>query len=555
MKTIHGIRRALLPLALTTLCPLAGCQDAGTLDAAESEDIAEDIASEDTNESASEVESTWSSTWVWYNANDKLQYKTDAAGNRIPDFSYVGYRHGATPPGADKVPAKKTVSPSGGDDTAKIQAAVDAVGAMAKNNFGFRGAVVLNAGTYKTSDPIYVPYDGVVIRGAGAGTVIKSTRSGKDKAVFILGVKNAGDNQWKSDVDGSRSAITSSEVPIGSRSFKVADPGKFDVGDLVVVEHDPKPAWFTAVDDGGTGSDPGWSTLGGFEMLHIRTVTAIQSASKTITVDAPFYMRLRQEHADLAMYKYNSASTNYKVYEKVGIEDLKIDIQTNGGTDEDHTQSAVRFHGVIDGWARKVSAYHFSESGFYITRSTRISVLSCVADDPVSEIEGGKRYNFNAGTGAQQILIKGSTAGSGRHGFVSNGGVSASGIVVVGGTLKNNYTGSEGHRHWTTGMLFDSSKVESLAGGPTNGFCAFNRGDAGTSHGWGSANSVLWNIDAVEGTRNVVQKPPSAQNYAIGVDHATGMGLPAGVIEGLGKGDTLDPPSLYAAQRADRLAP
>lgn len=555
MKLIHAARRALLPLALTALYPLAGCHGADPSDPADTEDT----LSEDTSEDASEVESTWSSEWAYHDANDDLQYKTDAEGNRIPDFSYVGYRYGATPPGADKVPAKKTLSPSGGDDTAKIQAAIDAVGAMPKNQLGFRGAVVLQAGTYTTSSPVHLPHDGVVLRGAGPTTIIKSTRSGKDKAVFILGVKNAGDSDWKSEVANSRSAITSGDVPIGSRSFKVSDPGKFKVGDLVVVEHKPKAAWFAAIGDGGTASDPGWSGLDPFIARHIRTVTAIQSAGKTITVDAPFYMRMRQEHAHLAMFKYNPASTPNKVHQKIGIEDMKIDIQTSGGADESHTESAVRFHGVIDGWARKVSAYHFSESGFYVTRSTRISVLSCVADEPVSPIEGGKRYNFNSSDGAQQILFKDSIAGWGRHGFVSNGRMSASGLVVVGGTLRNNYTGSEGHRHWTTGMLFDASKVESLAtSADAHGFCAYNRGSWGTSHGWGSANSVLWNIEAVEGTHNVVQKPPTAQNYAIGVDGATGAGPyshPAGVIEGLGEGATLDPPSLYHAQLAARLDP
>jgi hypothetical protein len=66
-----------------------------------------------------------SSQWVYPDSNGRLVYKTFKAGDRIMDFSYAGYMGGGV--GIPTVPVKKTVLPSGGDDTAAIQNAIDEV--------------------------------------------------------------------------------------------------------------------------------------------------------------------------------------------------------------------------------------------------------------------------------------------------------------------------------------------------------------------------------------------------------------------------------------------
>ena len=144
-----------------------------------------------------------------------------------------------------------------------------------------------------------------------------------------------------------------------------------------------------------------------------------------------------------------------------------------------------------------------------------------------------------------------------RHGFIANGGPSASGITVINHNLIRNITGSEGHKLWTQGILFDNCKVTSVINPDSRTYTFFNRGDYGTSHGWGTVNSVVWNTDGSGGGEIVVQKPPTAQNYAIGCSGAvSGNGpfrAPAGFIEGTNEGNTLHPQSLYQAQLADRL--
>lgn len=499
----------------------------------------------------------WQSSKVFFNSSGKLQYAADKEGNRIPDFSYVGYNQGASLP---DVPVKLTISPASGDNTSSLQSAIDKVGAMPKDANGFRGTLLLKPGVYRTDNPVYVPFDGVVIRGSGSGsdpskdTILKSSRTGEDPSVITLGPKSS-NGDWQTKVSGSEVGITDAVVPMGQRWVTVANAGNFKVGDLVVVAHTPKSAWFSAIDNGGTHGDAGWSTSPDeFTIRYARFVTAI--SGNKITVDAPFYQTLKSIHGTLTLYKFDSSQSSNKIYRNVGIERLRVDIDTNGGTDESHTDSAIRFDGVVNGWARGVTMRYFKFAGVSISRSIGITVQDSFAGPPVSQITGGRRYNYNVSSGGQQVLFKSCIATDARHGFVSNGATTASGIVVLNSELRQNITGAEGHRRWTTGMLFDSSKVTSHASGSdSRGFAAYNRGNWGTSHGWGSVNSVLWNIDAVAGTQNIVQKPPTAQNWAIGVDGATGNGPfsePGGFIEGTGQGATLNPPSLYQAQLADR---
>ena len=500
---------------------------------------------------------TWQSSQAYYR-NGGLHYETDSEGNRIPDFSYVGYNYGAALP---EVSVVHTISPVNGDNTKHIQDAVDHVGSLSKNANGIRGALLLRPGTYATDDIVYVPFDGVVIRGSGRGTdpsndtIISSTRSGSDETVFLLGNKYS-DDRWTREVSGSKVSIADSKVPIGQRTLNVSSASGYKVGDMVVVQQVPKAAWFSAVDEGGTAGDTAWSDLGSdFTIRYLRFISAING--NLVKLDAPFYHRLNSNHGDLQIYKYNSSTTGSKLHYKVGIENMRIDIKTNGGTDENHTQNAVKFRGVIDGWAKGITALHFKKAGISFQRSSRMTAEDCFSGPPVSQITGSRRYNFDVSAGGQQILFKDCIATDARHGFVANGEMSSNGIVVHNGELRKNITGSEGHRHWTLGMLFDQSTLTSHANSGSRGYCAYNRGDWGTSHGWGSANSVLWNISSVSGTSNVVQKPPAAQNYAIGVDHATGAGpysQPAGLIEGTGEGSSLYPPSLYQAQLSERGA-
>src|SRR3954464_9520361 len=94
---------------------------------------------------------------VYPRADGRLVYAPDAQGDRIPDFSMVGYKTGNVPlpntPGGVSVPVRRTVNAgaAGVDMTSTIQGAIDAVEAMSLDANGFRGAVLLTAGNYPVS--------------------------------------------------------------------------------------------------------------------------------------------------------------------------------------------------------------------------------------------------------------------------------------------------------------------------------------------------------------------------------------------------------------------
>jgi len=89
----------------------------------------------------------------------------------------------------------------------------------------------------------------------------------------------------------------------------------------------------------------------------------------------------------------------------------------------------------------------------------------------------------------------------------------------------------------------------------------YNRGHYGSYHGWTNAHSVLWNsnVEREKGKpgKIVIQKPRTAQNYAIGsFGDISGDGPFPGLeghVEGTGR-FFLEPRSLYDAQREARKA-
>src|SRR5215218_8590032 len=104
------------------------------------------------------------SQWVYEGKDGKLAYKKTASGDKIMDFSHAGYMGGGV--ALPIVPVKVTVKPSGEkDDTKTIQAAIDEVAAMPLQN-GFRGTVLLSAGTFTCSGTLTIAASGVVLRGS-----------------------------------------------------------------------------------------------------------------------------------------------------------------------------------------------------------------------------------------------------------------------------------------------------------------------------------------------------------------------------------------------------
>ena len=495
---------------------------------------------------------SWTSAIVPVGDDDALTYVADADGNRIPDFSYAGYHRGEA--AVPDVPAALELGPVDGDDTQQIQDAIDEIGAMPRGPDGLRGAVVLAPGDYEIAGTLELRHSGVVLRGAGDGedpatnTILRAVGDAPHQRDVIV-VGSGKNTVWKPELPGTRTDIVSDLVQIGGRTLEVADPGAFAVGDHVVVVHPCTDAWLAAVDNGGTASDGPWKT-DSQPIVFKRQLVAVEGS--TLTIDAPVFNHLDRSLAQSYIY----ALDREDIVTEVGVEDLRVDIETKGGEDEDHAWSAIAMRGVEDGWVRRFTALHFGFAAVTVQTGTQLTISDSRAVEPVGIITGERMYNFDA-SGGQQVLFTGCHASGGRHHYVSNGTTWTSGVVFHRSTSTGTHASSEGHRRWSMGLLYDNivESAPSKDGMVVLGL--YNRGDYGTGHGWASAHSVAWNYDTGTGV-GAIQQPPTAQNYAIGGageftgDKPAPFAQPEGYIEGTGK-PGLVPESLYERQLAERL--
>jgi hypothetical protein len=102
----------------------------------------------------------------------RLVTAPDFKGNQIIDFSSAGYMGGAAP--IPNVPVRRTVSPlsnTNNDAWQVIQGAIDYVSALPLDSNGLRGTVYLEEGVFRISRPLTITASGVVLRGAGPGSV------------------------------------------------------------------------------------------------------------------------------------------------------------------------------------------------------------------------------------------------------------------------------------------------------------------------------------------------------------------------------------------------
>jgi hypothetical protein len=476
-----------------------------------------------------------SSALIQLSAQGRLQYVPDSRGNTVPDFSAVGYRNGEA--AIPTVPVAVTLVPATGDNRARIQAAIDQVSALPLNASGFRGAVLLTAGTYPVNGSLVVRASGVVLRGQGAGPTGTKLLATLRQQHTLLEFTGAG----RASVQGSSSkAITNSYLPIGARTCTVASGHTFAVGDLVVLRRAPNQAWISLLGmdtlhaQDSTCVD--W-TPSSYTIDFKRKVTAV--SGNTITLDAPVVDPIDQTYATGYLLKYTWTGK----IENVGIENLRLDSEYSSPTDEQHGWDGVDFTNAQNGWVRDVEVYHFGFAAVRVlTSSAFISVLNSKCFDAIALTQGERKYSFCVE--GQRNLVMDCFTRLGRHDFMTGARVAGpNAFVRCTATQQLNIAGP--HGRWATGTLYDNL----VGDGPLN---LENRRISGTGHGWAGAQNMLWNCTAATAT---VQSPPGHVNWSVGT-HAvvTGAGIfftGPGYVESTGT--FVAPQSLYDRQLCERL--
>lgn len=473
---------------------------------------------------------TGTSSWVQTGSNGKLQYTPDVKGNRIPDFSMVGYRFGEE--AIPTVPVVKTLNAVSGDNLSQIQTAIDEVAAMTPDANGFRGAILLKKGLYNISNTISITAGGIVLRGEGTGTTdtrLVATRAAQHTLINIQGTSTP------AELAGSLTKVTNAFVATGVQTFTVQSAASFAVGDDIIFRVEPKEAWITLLDM----AQYGWTTAA-YRMSYIRRITAIDG--NTVSIDAPVVDPVDANYKDAYIYKYS-----WDHIEKNGVENMRISSTFASDTDENHGWTAIAFNKARHGWVRDCDFYSFGYSAVYLQEwGVNISVLDCQNIDPVSLLEGGRRYSFNCN--GQLALFKNLYTRNGRHDFVT-GSTTSGPNAFVNCKADNMHADIGPHHRWATGLLLDN-----VTGNLD--INVQNRKASGSGHGWAGAQCVFWNCTS--GRKIIVQQPPQHLNWAIGCkgdvtdvgNYHTGN---PGTWESIG--NFVMPQSLYDKQLQDRLNP
>jgi hypothetical protein len=493
------------------------------------------------------------SEWVHYGADGKLVYKPlDDKGDRIMDFSHAGYRGGGV--AIPTVPVAVTIGPSGGDDTAAIQAALDMVARQPPVG-GIRGAVLLKAGNYRASGTLSISASGVVLRGSGAGaggTLIDLT----DKSHVFLTIHGGGART----TTGPKVTVTDDYVPSGARSFTVSDASAFKVGDAVVIGRPVTAAWIQLLGMDKLVRDGGQQTWLSTNYVHTweRTITAL--AGNQVTLDVPLSDSFDGKYVKPPGGSMQKYSFDGRISE-VGLEDFKITApkrtaaQASDPTPHGGSQFA-EITNTTDSWIRRVAGHNTVEGIHVESGSSRVTIEDTVIDhDPTDYFTASAPFDFNVN--AAQVLVQRSASHGGNKimMFTTHYGMGPNVLLDFDADGVDSHI--QPHMHWATGLLVDGAKANSPGTGNNAGIAFMNRGTGGSGHGWAIGWGVAWNCEA---PGLLIQQPPGSMNWAIGckgmpsaptaAPGLTGV-IPNGIFES--EDTPVAPRSLYLAQLCERL--
>jgi len=459
-----------------------------------------------------------------------IVYGQDLEGNQVPDFSYCGYEGGRRP--IPDIPVCLVVSPAEGDNTLRIQAALDYAASLPLKETGFRGAVLLRRGRYSVSGSLFLSASGVVLRGEGMGedgTVLVAT--GTDRRTLIR-IAGRNDRSWSSPAY----PILDARVPVGSTVLHIESSHELNVGDTIVITRLCTQEWLEQNKincfGGGLKGIFDWK-VGSREVRWERVVRAVREGE--IILDAPLTAVIDSCWGGGTVRRCRWPGRIHHV----GVENLRCrsEYDLSNLQDENHSWMTITIENAENVWLRRITSLHFAGSLAAVWETAKsVTVQDCLSIQPISERGGWRRNTFF--TSGQMTLFLRCFSEEGCHDF-SVGYCAAGPNAFVQCHSLRSLDDSGPLESWACGVLYDNVRIDG------NALRLGWRGSQGEGIGWAAANSVLWQCESA-----VVEcgKPPTACNWAFGC---------WGEFEGDGyweKSNTfLKPASLYAAQLAQRL--
>lgn len=408
-----------------------------------------------------------------------VSYAKDERGNRILDFSHCGYLCSE-----QEIPAVRNVlfvPWRAGDNTARIQQAIDHVASLSADALGFRGAILLDKGEFLLSGSLRISASGIVLRGTGKKeTTLLKTGVDRGALLYLEGVD---DRELKESI-----AVTSDYVPVNEQTLCIASAHFLKPGSRLFITRPAGKEWIASLGCdifGGGISALGWKE-GDTDLVWDRTV--VQAEGNRITLDAPLTVALdkRWGNALVTPYRWDGRVS------QCGIENLTLvsDYDKRYPLDEEHCWTGISIEHAEHCWVRQVTFRQFAGSAVIIQHTgSHITVEDCISTHPVSEIGGMRRQTFH--TLGQQNLFQRCYSEHGIHDF--SAGYCAAGpnaFVQCESYESHGFSGSVDA--WACGLLFDIVDIDG------HNLTFKNLGQDKNGAGWNSANSLFWQCTAAE---------------------------------------------------------
>jgi hypothetical protein len=520
----------------------------------------------------------------WVPPVDKNFYRDTV----LQDFSYAGYHRGeksipqvesnilnvsAAAYGADNTGVK--------DVTSILQQAID--DAARKGG----GVVYLPAGTYKISPQggqayaLKISNSNIVLRGDGPGKTFLYNSSSAMREKSIILVEKPG--SW--NTGGKNNTRITRDLMMPATAIPVQSVAGYRTGDLVIVRNTITEGWIR-----DHKMEDYWmeyrNKLPG--ITYIREILAVNAATNELVIDIPIRYALKTSD-EARIYKAP------EMLHEVGIEHLSIGNRQSfvptGWQEEDyraagngaydaHDSYAINFNNGVNSWIRNVASYqpaentsgtHILSNGIRINESKNITVEDCYFKNPQFGGGGGNGYMYRIM--ANETLIKNCVAEFQRHGFVLSH-MMASGNVFyrctdldagnqrgISGHEQTIGSGSDHHMHFSHSNLFDQCGVEN-----SHLDARFRPWGDKPLHGLTAAHTVFWNTTSNGVQSHAVKTQQGRLGYAIGTTGLKSDVLttaqhpgtepitdPVDHVEGVGKGNSLLPQSLFSDQLRKRL--
>ncbi|MBC2600338.1 hypothetical protein H5P30_00930 [Puniceicoccus vermicola] len=491
-------------------------------------------------------------------------------GKFLHDFSYAGYHYGEKAlPDTNAMPAiNVTQSPylvdntGKADVTAKLQAIIDQLPPEG-------GVIYLPTGTYRVSPQgnnqgaLVIERSNIVIRGDGPGKtfIFNDASEMHYKHVFKIAPKT--NVSWNINGEHTRAWRISQDYPKPSKQIRLDDIAGLEVGDKIIIRNDLTQHMIDLV--GMTGH---WTPTQSPNrtLAYYRIIRSIDPATKTITLDIPIRGFLFQ--ADNARV----LPLTGEMLSEIGLEGFSIGMREHTGEgykEEDYKipgtvghasylSSAIHMTHTENSWIKEVHSfhpdvnetdYHLRSNGIKLIRSRLVTVQGCDLRLPQYRGGGGNGYLYTHN--GQDNLIRDSYAESGRHNY-DVGTMHATGNVTTNCTTTKGRLASDFHMFFSIGNLFDTMTcdVDSLE-------ARAMRPWGYPVHGTTASQCVFWNTKGLNYPADrpnvIVQSHQHGDGYVIGTSGPAYLVDSTDHVEGVGKGDTLTPHSLYQDQLARRL--